>query len=82
MWDWIGKLDELKRLGREAVLVTVTRYSGSTPRKTGAKMIVLADGIIFGTVGGGGRAPCSRGGNEASAERGVGNDGDIPETVG
>lgn len=53
MWDWIGKLDELKRLGREAVLVTVTRYSGSAPRKTGAKMIVLGDGSFFGTVGGG-----------------------------
>lgn len=53
MWDWIGKLDELKRLGLEAVLVTVTGYSGSSPRKAGAKMIVLADGIFFGTVGGG-----------------------------
>lgn len=53
MWDWIGKIDELRRLGREAVLVTVTRYSGSAPRKTGAKMVVLADGKFFGTVGGG-----------------------------
>lgn len=53
MWDWISKLDELKRLGRKAVLVTVTKYSGSAPRKTGAKMIVMADGIFFGTVGGG-----------------------------
>ncbi len=53
MWDWIGKLDQLQRQGREAVLVTVTKYSGSAPRKTGAKMIVLADGTFFGTVGGG-----------------------------
>ena len=53
MWDWIGKLDELRRQDQVAVLVTVIRSSGSTPRKHGAKMIVLPDGTFFGTVGGG-----------------------------
>lgn len=53
MWDWIGKLDELRRQDQLAVLVTVTKSTGSTPRKHGAKMIVLADGTFFGTVGGG-----------------------------
>ena len=53
MWDWICKLDELRRLNQLAVLVTVTKSSGSTPRKQGAKMIVLPDGTFFGTVGGG-----------------------------
>lgn len=53
MWDWIGKLDELRRSNQLAVLVTVTKSSGSTPRKGGAKMIVLPDGTFFGTVGGG-----------------------------
>ncbi len=53
MWDWIGKLDELRRQNQLAVLVTVTRSTGSTPRKHGAKMIVLPDGNFFGTVGGG-----------------------------
>ncbi|MBJ6727119.1 XdhC family protein [Geomesophilobacter sediminis] len=53
MWDWIGKLDELRRAGELAVLVTVVKSSGSTPRKHGAKMIVLPDGTFFGTVGGG-----------------------------
>lgn len=53
MWDWIGKLDELRRQNQLAVLVTVTKSSGSTPRKSGAKMIVLPDGTFFGTVGGG-----------------------------
>ncbi|MEI6704084.1 MAG: XdhC/CoxI family protein [Deltaproteobacteria bacterium] len=53
MWDWIGKLDELRRQNQLAVLVTVTKSSGSTPRKHGAKMIVLPDGTFFGTVGGG-----------------------------
>ena len=53
MWDWIGKLDELRRQNQLAVLVTVTKSTGSTPRKHGAKMIVLPDGTFFGTVGGG-----------------------------
>lgn len=53
MWDWIGKLAELRRQDQLAVLVTVTKSTGSTPRKHGAKMIVLPDGTFFGTVGGG-----------------------------
>ena len=53
MWDWISKLEELRRKDQLAVLVTVVRSSGSTPRKHGAKMIVLPDGSFFGTVGGG-----------------------------
>lgn len=53
MWDWIGKLDELRRKDQLAVLVTVIKSSGSTPRKHGAKMIVLPDGTFYGTVGGG-----------------------------
>ncbi len=53
MWDWIGKLAELRRKNQLAVLVTVTKTTGSTPRKQGAKMIVLPDGSIHGTVGGG-----------------------------
>jgi len=53
MWDWIGKLAELRQKGQLAVLVTVTRSSGSTPRSHGAKMIVLPDGTFHGTIGGG-----------------------------
>lgn len=53
MWDWIGKLDELKRQNQLAVLVTVIKTTGSTPRKQGAKMIVLPDGSFHGSVGGG-----------------------------
>jgi xanthine dehydrogenase accessory factor len=53
MWDWIGKLDELRRNDQLAVLVTVTKSSGSTPGKQGDKMIVLPDGTFFGTIGGG-----------------------------
>lgn len=53
MWDWITKIAELRREAAPAVLVTITGCSGSTPRELGAKMIVLADGRFFGTIGGG-----------------------------
>lgn len=39
--------------GRPVVLATVARTRGSTPRKTGAKMVVRDDGSFFGTIGGG-----------------------------
>ncbi|MDR2549052.1 MAG: XdhC family protein [Desulfobulbus sp.] len=39
--------------GEDLVLVTIASQSGSTPRLAGAKMIVLRDGRISGTVGGG-----------------------------
>ncbi|MEX2081234.1 MAG: XdhC family protein [Dehalococcoidia bacterium] len=39
--------------GEPVVLATVARTRGSTPRKTGAKMVVRADGSFFGTIGGG-----------------------------
>jgi xanthine dehydrogenase accessory factor len=47
---------ELKRgleEGEPMVLATVARTRGSTPRKTGAKMVVRKDGSFFGTIGGG-----------------------------
>lgn len=36
-----------------AVMVTIIAVKGSTPRKPGAKMLVLGDGRTYGTVGGG-----------------------------
>lgn len=39
--------------GEPVVLATVARTRGSTPRKTGAKMVVRHDGSFFGTIGGG-----------------------------
>lgn len=54
MWDWIGKLDELRNKNQKAVLATVIGIKGSTPREHGAKMIILPDGSFFGTIGGGG----------------------------
>jgi xanthine dehydrogenase accessory factor len=39
--------------GQDLVLVTISSQSGSTPRLAGAKMIILRDGRIGGTIGGG-----------------------------
>ncbi|SDP42199.1 XdhC family aldehyde oxidoreductase maturation factor [Desulforhopalus singaporensis] len=39
--------------GEELIVVGITRSSGSAPRTSGARMVVLADGTIRGTVGGG-----------------------------
>ena len=47
------KIDELKKNRIAVCLATIIETSGSTPRKIGAKMIVCADGTIYGTVGGG-----------------------------
>ena len=54
MWDWIGKLNELRNKDQQLVLVTVVNTSGSTPREIGAKMLVVSDGTFYGTIGGGG----------------------------
>lgn len=37
----------------EAALITVISVLGSTPRKSGAKMLVFPDGTAIGTIGGG-----------------------------
>ena len=43
----------LHKTGQPAALVIITKTQGSTPRKPGAKMIVLKDGKTIGTMGGG-----------------------------
>ena len=48
-----GKAVELKNQGIPACLATITETLGSTPRETGAKMIVCTDGTTYGSVGGG-----------------------------
>jgi xanthine dehydrogenase accessory factor len=53
MTDIYLKLAELKSSNIPCVLCTITGTKGSTPRKAGSKMIVLQDGSIFGTIGGG-----------------------------
>lgn len=44
---------EMMECGTDLMLLTIIESSGSTPRKAGAKMIVLPDGTTHGTVGGG-----------------------------
>lgn len=46
------KAAELEKANQAFAMVTITKSEGSTPRSQ-AKMIVLADGTTFGTVGGG-----------------------------
>ncbi|MBM2813455.1 MAG: hypothetical protein HW421_217 [Ignavibacteria bacterium] len=47
------KIIELRKNNRKSILCTMTSHSGSTPRKTGSKMLVTDTGEIFGTIGGG-----------------------------
>ena len=47
------KIAELKNQGNAVSLATIVEAEGSTPREVGAKMIVCADGAVFGSVGGG-----------------------------
>jgi xanthine dehydrogenase accessory factor len=50
IWERIAKL---QAAGQLAVLATLIATRGSTPRSVGTKMLVLSDGNIVGTLGGG-----------------------------
>jgi xanthine dehydrogenase accessory factor len=54
MGDVFQKLAEIEKTGMQAALAIVVRTKGSTPRTAGAKMVVMEDGSILGTLGGGG----------------------------
>ena len=47
------EIADLKDQGNAVCLATIVETTGSTPREVGAKMIVCADGSVFGSVGGG-----------------------------
>ena len=47
------RLSEFRTKGTPVCLATIVRTAGSTPRETGAKMLLCADGTGFGSVGGG-----------------------------
>ena len=47
------RLAEFQARGVAACLATIVDAHGSTPREIGAKMIVCADGSLFGSIGGG-----------------------------
>lgn len=51
--DFYNQVMEVRKRGDSAAVATIIRTKGSTPRKTGAKMIVYSNGNVFGTIGGG-----------------------------
>ncbi len=53
MQDIFSRIAQLKTKGSCFVLATIVHSEGSTPREPGARMIVLPDGNVEGTVGGG-----------------------------
>ncbi|MCX6271900.1 MAG: XdhC family protein [Bacteroidetes bacterium] len=53
MLSFYEKLAAISRDNRRAALCTLISTQGSTPRKAGTKMIVLEDGSLVGTIGGG-----------------------------
>ena len=46
-------LARLAAIDEPTVLATIVAAKGSTPRKTGARMLIGPEGVIAGTVGGG-----------------------------
>ncbi len=50
---WLDAIAEWRAKGESCALVTIIESEGSTPRRTGAKMAVNADGKTAGSVGGG-----------------------------
>jgi xanthine dehydrogenase accessory factor len=50
---FVERLAELSQSGVPFVCVTMVQAVGSTPQDAGSKMLVNADGLITGTVGGG-----------------------------
>ncbi|MEE4460694.1 xanthine dehydrogenase accessory protein XdhC [Azotobacter chroococcum] len=50
--SWIDALADLQRRGEPCVLVTIVEEQGSTPRNTGAKMVVEGE-RLHDTIGGG-----------------------------
>lgn len=53
--DLFEELVLLRREGRSLVMATVVSVRGSAPRQVGARMLILRDGAIRGTIGGGPR---------------------------
>jgi xanthine dehydrogenase accessory factor len=51
--DFYAEIAALAAEGRAFVVATVIDSAGSTPQKPGSKMVILPDGTVRGTVGGG-----------------------------
>lgn len=52
-WNLLARMLDYLDEGRPCVVATVVRTVGSTPRKAGARMLLLPDGGSVGTIGGG-----------------------------
>ena len=53
MKDIYTKITEIHEKGRGAVLATIIKQEGPSPRGIGAKCLILDDGSLAGTIGGG-----------------------------
>lgn len=51
--EMLNTIVELLEKGQTFVLATIVRTKGSTPREAGASLIILPDGRMLGTIGGG-----------------------------
>ncbi|MEQ8209000.1 MAG: xanthine dehydrogenase accessory protein XdhC [Lacipirellulaceae bacterium] len=51
--DFLSRCEELTAAGTPYVQVTLVEATGSTPQDVGARMLVTAEGLAGGTVGGG-----------------------------
>jgi xanthine dehydrogenase accessory factor len=47
------QIEKAQNTGRSLAIATIVTTSGSTPQRTGAKLLVFDDGKMLGTVGGG-----------------------------
>ena len=53
MDETLESMEQILREGDSAIVATIVRTRGSTPREVGARMVIRADGGTHGTVGGG-----------------------------
>jgi len=53
MPDFYEEILKLRSEGKSGALATIVSTKGSTPREIGAKMLILEDGKLLGSVGGG-----------------------------
>ena len=51
--EFLDKLSRFKKEGIPIVVVTLVNLRGSAPQEVGARIIVGAQGLLFGTIGGG-----------------------------
>lgn len=53
MTNLYQEIADLVATGDPAVVATIVRTRGSTPREVGTRMLIRRDGVVIGTIGGG-----------------------------